>query len=104
MYCKAPLVGKLLPIMLGLVLLGKGQEEPVRAQGAGNVVRRVNAPYFQGTEGIPAGRKAIFWFGEVTPTTNHVNVRVGYNDERLEVTVHVFDKNLIVKKLRTGME
>jgi hypothetical protein len=52
-------------------------------------VRRVNAPY-----DVPGEQAAIFWFGQVTPTENSVDVRVGYKSQYLYVHVTVFDRRL----------
>jgi hypothetical protein len=56
--------------------------------------RRVNAPYTPRVESIPAAERAIFWFGQVTPTENYADTRVIYNDEALFVTLHIFDRRL----------
>lgn len=66
-------------------------ETPMPAPEA--MVRRVNAPRFEGTT-IESERAAILWFGKVDATNNFANVRVGYNDEWLAITVHVFDRRL----------
>jgi hypothetical protein len=57
------------------------------------IVRRVNAPYFSEDE-VRFAETAIFWFGQVTPTSNYVDVRVGYNDRYLFVHLTVFDRRL----------
>jgi hypothetical protein len=56
------------------------------------VLRRVNAPYFDGE--VRFAEMAIFWFGHVTPTENHVDVRVGYNDDYLYLRLAAFDRRL----------
>lgn len=66
----------------------------VAAQGQQSQRPRVNAPYVNGSQNIPLSRQAVFWFGQVTPLSNHANVRVGYNDQRLQVTLHIFDQYL----------
>lgn len=61
-------------------------------------VRRVNAPYFNGT--IWYGGAAIFWFGRIYPTgigsdsENYADVRVGYNATELLLRVTVFDRRI----------
>lgn len=60
---------------------------------SGADVPRVNAPNF-GADNIPSEESAIFWFAPLKSADNHTNVRVGYNDEELKITVHVFDRRL----------
>ncbi len=55
-------------------------------------LRRVNAPYFAGNIADP--ETAIFWFGRVTPSVNNADVRVGYNNSELYVSVSIFDRRL----------
>ncbi len=55
-------------------------------------LRRVNMPYFNGQ--IQYDQMAIFWLGRVTPTENYADVRVGYNDDELDVNVAIFDRRL----------
>ena len=55
-------------------------------------IRRVNAPHFAGD--VSFSQAAILWLGQVTPTTNYADVRVGYNDTELWVHVAVFDRRL----------
>ena len=52
--------------------------------------RRVNAPYFDGE--VRFTETAIFWFGQVNPTANYADVRVGYNDEELHLHLAAFDR------------
>lgn len=85
------LLGSLL-VLFALSSILQGHE--VEAQTQDGPTRRVNAPYLGDSDNIPASQQAIFWFGEVTPTSNHVNGRVAYNDERLQVTLHIFDQFL----------
>jgi hypothetical protein len=58
----------------------------------GTPIPRVNAPYFEGDIQFP--ETAIFWFGQVTPSENYADVRVGYNDTELYIHVAVFDRRL----------
>ena len=55
-------------------------------------VRRVNAPRL--SEEADWARLAVLWFGEVTPTSNSADVRVGYEDWGLLVYVVTFDRRL----------
>lgn len=65
-----------------------------RSQDAGK--RRVNAPTFDGK--VLFKEAAILWFGQVTPTSNAVDVRVGYNSDHLYVRVAMFDRRLWYNK------
>lgn len=58
----------------------------------GGTCRRVNAPYFDGQ--VRFTETAIFWFGQVNPTANYADVRVGYNDEGLYLHLAAFDRRL----------
>jgi hypothetical protein len=58
------------------------------------ILRRVNVPYTVLLEGIPASARAVFWFGQVNPTTNYADVRMIYNPQALYVTLHIFDRQL----------
>ncbi len=57
---------------------------------------QVHSPYFSSDrfEQPPFGQLAIFWFGQVTPTTNYADVRIGHTDEALTVALAVFDRRL----------
>jgi hypothetical protein len=59
---------------------------------ADGVVRRVNAPHFDGEVRYP--ETAVFWFGRVNNTDNYADVRVGYNAEHLAIHVAAFDRYL----------
>ncbi len=54
--------------------------------------RRVNAPYFEGS--VFSDRGALFWFGQVDHNRNYTDVRLGYNDHELELTLHIIDRRL----------
>lgn len=56
---------------------------------------QVNAPYFQ--DQIHFSEGAIFWFGQVTPSKNYSDVRVGYTDSKLWIYVATFDRRLWYK-------
>ncbi len=53
---------------------------------------RINAPQFAGA--IPFEQCAIAWFGQVSPTRNYADIRVGYNAGELYVYVAIFDRHL----------
>jgi hypothetical protein len=57
-----------------------------------SVSRRVNAPHFDGD--VRFSETAVLWFGQVTPTLNSVDARIGYNDDHLFVHVAAFDRRL----------
>ncbi len=54
--------------------------------------RRVNAPSFSGK--VIYEQSAIFWFGAIGPTSTYVDVRVGYNQDYLEINVNIIDRLL----------
>ncbi|MFC1997195.1 DNRLRE domain-containing protein [Chloroflexota bacterium] len=56
-------------------------------------LRRVNVPYL-GTYPSESFEPTIFWFGEVTPSNNYVDVRVYYYDGYLKLVVHIIDRLL----------
>ncbi len=64
---------------------------PLLLQPSRNIPK-VNAPYFD--DNIVTVRSAIFWLGEVTPTANYADVRVGYNDTELQFIVNIIDRRL----------
>jgi hypothetical protein len=53
---------------------------------------RINLPYFEDQVRYP--ETAIFWFGQVTPTENYADVRLGYTDQELFVHLTLFDRRL----------
>ena len=53
---------------------------------------RVHVPYFDGN--IRFAEAGLFWFGDVEPTRNYADVRVGYNDTGLSLRLSVFDRRL----------
>ncbi len=61
-------------------------------QGDGPL-RRVNAPHFAGTD-VPFEQTAIFWFGELSSSSNYVDVRAAYTDQDFYLYVAVFDRRL----------
>ena len=71
------------PIYLPLIFGSSGQA---------SALRRVNAPYFDGE--VPFPETAVFWFGQVTPTDNYADVRVGYNGDELYWRLAAFDRRL----------
>jgi hypothetical protein len=61
------------------------------AQGPGST-RRVNVPYFEGD--VLGDQAAIFWLGQVSGTSNYADVRVGYAEDSVTFTLHIFDRRL----------
>ena len=55
-------------------------------------LRRVNASFFAGD--VAFEQMGIFWFGTLSETSNHADVRVGYNQNGLKVYVASFDRRL----------
>lgn len=58
---------------------------------------RINAPQFPPNSDIPKdyfGQTAIAWFGEITPSKNYTDIRVGFNNNYLYVYLAVFDRLL----------
>ncbi|MDQ6662609.1 MAG: hypothetical protein M3Z24_16795, partial [Chloroflexota bacterium] len=54
------------------------------------LVRRVNIPYFSST--VPFNQTAIFWFGQVSSTSNYTDVRIGYSKSELYIDLHRVDR------------
>jgi hypothetical protein len=52
----------------------------------------VNVPRFGGAIAYP--ETALLWFGQVTPSLNYADVRLGTNDAELLINVAVFDRRL----------
>jgi hypothetical protein len=53
--------------------------------------RRVNVPFNDPATVRPD--YTIFWFGRVDPTTNYADVRVVYDDDKLEIMLNIFDRH-----------
>src|SRR3989344_2405022 len=66
------------------------------------VAPHIFIPPFSGT--IPFEQTCIFWFGQVTPTQNYADVRVGYNDQELYLYFAVFDRRLWYDQTPTAAE
>lgn len=75
-----------LPLVLG---------PPVAPVAPAAPARRVYAPYFNVADvDTKYPELAVFWFGKVNPTDNYTDVRVGYNDSELYITLAVMDRRL----------
>lgn len=58
--------------------------------------RKVNTPYF-GQDNVTVqhfSEMAIFWFGQISPSDNYTDVRIGYNDTGLVLVLSIFDRLL----------
>ena len=87
------------------LLLGRGV--PLNAVGTGSAMpRTVHLPYTTAVEpDIPAAERAVFWFGEVGPTTEtYSDVRMIYNEEKLHVTLHNIDQYMFYDPTPTTAE
>jgi hypothetical protein len=63
---------------------------PTPGGGAQAPLRRVNVPAFNGD--IRFDETAVFWFGKVDNSSNHTDVRMGYNQIGLYVRTQTFDR------------
>ena len=67
-------------------------------EAVSETVRQVNVPYTDSEDGtIPVLERAIFWFGEVGTNENFTDVRIIYDDAKLLVTLHIYDRLLWYK-------
>jgi hypothetical protein len=57
---------------------------------------RVNIPYFGNNDVIQSHftEMAIFWFGNISPSENYADVRIGYNNSELVIYAAIFDRRL----------
>lgn len=65
----------------------------LRTQASAPPLRQVNTPFVD-VANIDLALGAVFWFGQVTPTTNYVDVRTAYNRTALSLQVNVFDRHV----------
>ncbi len=86
-------------VILLLAAAHQGQAKPLAAQQQIPPARRVNVPYK-----MPTNQSAIFWFGQISNTSNHSNVRLTYNDDELIIWVHTFDRFLWFNPSPQGSE
>ena len=77
------------PIYLPLVV---GSGSPPAPSGGSDAAQRINIPHFSGA--VPFEQTAVFWFGQVDPNKNSVDVRMGYNDQELYVYITVIDRRM----------
>ncbi len=81
----------LLYLLGAIEIVASDRHELIYAQSGGDLPQ-LNAPFFPGE--ITFGERAIFWFGQVTPTSNYADVRVGYNTDVLVIEASIFDRQL----------
>ena len=70
--------------------LGLGHSSKSTAKAATPLVRRINIPYFNNSP-VSFGQTSIFWFGSVSPSSNYIDVRMGYNNQELYIDLHIID-------------
>ena len=63
----------------------------------------VNAKYFDGDR-ISTSSSAVFWFGKLDQTANHVDVRIGYNANEIQIFTNIFDSELFYDQAATVSE
>lgn len=83
---------KLTTILLASILTMSTLGEPAPTEAQTTPTRRIHIPHFSGEVTWP--ETAIFWFGQVTPTENYADVRVGYTDDAVCLRLAVFDRRL----------
>jgi hypothetical protein len=76
---------------------------PGAAEGVSDPsMRQVNVPYW--LAGAPYPSRAIFWFGQVDPSSNYTDVRLIYDDTQIRITAHIIDRQLRYDKTPTPPE
>lgn len=88
-------VRTILPVILaGLILILASSWPNDQVAGQTTPQRRVNVPYTTSENGGWPKDRAIFWFGQVNPTSNYADVRTVYNDTQLIIHLNIFDRLL----------
>lgn len=67
--------------------------------------RTVNAPYLNVPDMLAdsaMSQYAIFWFGQISPSSNSADVRVAHNDTELIVFVSIYDRQLWYQPNKTA--
>jgi hypothetical protein len=91
-----------LPLLILFPIILFGAAALPAARGATAVTQRAYIPYTSAASDLPVTDRAIFWFGEVGPTTkNYTDVRLIHNNDALYITLHIFDQYLFVDDPRT---
>lgn len=68
-----------------------GPSSTLTAKAAGSPAL-IHIPFF--TTAVPFNQTAIFWFGDVSPTDNYIDVRIGYNASELYIDLRIVDQYL----------
>src|SRR5438105_3375150 len=68
-----------------------GRSSTPTAKAAGSTTL-IHIPFF--TTAVPFNQTAIFWFGDVSPSGNYIDVRTGYNASELYIDLRVVDQYL----------
>lgn len=84
--------------MLLLLVGGYGHT----AVSASTPTPTIHIPHF--VDAVPLSERAIFWFGELSNSSNYADVRVGYNDDNIVVQVPVYDRLLYFDNTPTVAE
>jgi hypothetical protein len=93
---------RLIPFTLGslflfiLLSISRTGSSIVYADETSTPVRRVNVPYFP--DGVNFSQSAVFWFGRVDSQNNYVDVRVGYDNNKLWIHTATTDRRLWYNK------
>ncbi len=96
-WLKLAAVAIIVCILLSLITLNWYSHVPPRISNLSTnttppLFRRINVPYFNSD--VPFNQTAIFWFGKVEPTSDYIDVRMGYNNSELYVDLHIVDQFL----------
>jgi hypothetical protein len=82
-------------VLASLPIVASGPLATASAEGLGPSTRRINVPFASVVAPAPyPTQTAVFWFGQVGPTSNYADVRAIYDNAELRITVHVFDRLL----------
>lgn len=84
--------GLYLPIIMRPIPQGEPTPSPTITPPPSSGAPRINVPYFSSE--IAFSETAVLWFGQVTPTANNVDVRVGYTQDELFVHLAAIDRLL----------
>ncbi|MCA9970999.1 MAG: DNRLRE domain-containing protein [Anaerolineales bacterium] len=79
--------------LLSLALLLTTQPPAQEAAASTAAPRQINIPRFTGST-FASEETAVLWFGQVDHAANYADVRLGYNDDKIKVTLHIFDEHL----------
>jgi len=80
-------------LMFAVLTWGKFPNAVTSGFAQTSQIRRVNAPFFGGDE-VNFDETAIFWFGQISPSENYADIRVGYNNSELYLRIGIVDRLL----------